>query len=79
MSDQGLNTLPIRYAVSYVLLAVLVFTALMQVKYLNRAMQRYDSTAVIPTQFVLFTISAIAGSAVIYRDFDNDDPSHLYR
>ncbi|CDH60614.1 duf803 domain membrane protein [Lichtheimia corymbifera JMRC:FSU:9682] len=67
------------YAVSYVLLAVLVFTALMQVKYLNRAMQRYDSTAVIPTQFVLFTISAIAGSAVIYRDFDNDDPSHLYR
>ncbi|KAI7874494.1 DUF803-domain-containing protein [Lichtheimia hyalospora FSU 10163] len=66
------------YAVSYVLLAVLVFTALMQVKYLNRAMQRYDSTAVIPTQFVLFTISAIAGSAVIYRDFDNDDPSHLY-
>ncbi|KAI9312182.1 magnesium transporter NIPA-domain-containing protein [Dichotomocladium elegans] len=65
------------YGISYVLMAILVVTAIMQVKYLNRAMQRYDSTAVIPTQFVLFTISAIIGSAVIYRDFDGDDPSHL--
>ena len=26
-----------------------------------------------PTQFVLFTISAIVGSAVLYRDFENTD------
>lgn len=51
----------------------------MQVKYLNRAMQRFDSTAVIPTQFVTFTISAIVGSAIIYRDFDDDNPWQLTR
>ncbi|KAI9253938.1 magnesium transporter NIPA-domain-containing protein [Phascolomyces articulosus] len=67
------------YAISYILLAALFYTAILQIKYLNKAMQRYDSTAVIPTQFVLFTLSAIAGSAVIYRDFDDDDPAHLSR
>ncbi|KAG2219930.1 hypothetical protein INT45_010444 [Circinella minor] len=67
------------YAISYILLALLFYTAILQIKYLNKAMQRYDSTAVIPTQFVLFTLSAIAGSAVIYRDFDDDDPAHLAR
>lgn len=57
---------------------VLVLSAVMQIKYLNRALQRFDSTTVIPTQFVLFTISAIIGSAVIYKDFDQDDPALLF-
>jgi hypothetical protein len=51
----------------------------MQIKYLNKALQRFDGVAVIPTQFVLFTISAIIGSAVIYRDFDDDDVEHLLK
>ncbi|KAI8145259.1 magnesium transporter NIPA-domain-containing protein [Fennellomyces sp. T-0311] len=59
------------YPVSYLLILVLVLTAILQIKYLNKALQRFDSTEVIPTQFVLFTISAIAGSAVLYHDFDD--------
>ena len=43
----------------------------MQIRYLNRALQRFDSTQVIPTQFVLFTLSVIIGSAVLYRDFES--------
>lgn len=43
----------------------------MQIRYINRALQRFDSTQVIPTQFVLFTISVIIGSAVLYRDFES--------
>jgi hypothetical protein len=43
----------------------------MQIRYINRALQRFDSTQVIPTQFVLFTLSVIIGSAVLYRDFEN--------
>lgn len=68
-----------RYPISYILLVVLIFTAVMQIKYLNKALQRFDGVAVIPTQFVLFTISAIIGSAVIYRDFDDDDVEHLLK
>ena len=42
----------------------------MQIKYLNRALQRFDATQVIPVQFVLFTLSVIGGSAILYRDFE---------
>ncbi|KAK0748808.1 magnesium transporter NIPA-domain-containing protein [Apiosordaria backusii] len=56
--------------VTYVLLFVLLFTAIMQVRFLNKALQRFDSTQVIPIQFVLFTLSVIIGSAVLYRDFE---------
>ncbi|KAL0078021.1 magnesium transporter NIPA-domain-containing protein [Phycomyces blakesleeanus] len=65
------------YTISYVLIIVLVSSAIMQIKYLSKALQRFDSTAVIPTQFVLFTISAIVGSAVIYHDFDDEDCMHI--
>ena len=44
---------------------------MLQIRYVNRALQRFDSTQVIPTQFVLFTISVIIGSAVLYRDFES--------
>ncbi|KAI8054784.1 magnesium transporter NIPA-domain-containing protein [Thamnidium elegans] len=67
------------YPVSYLLIFVLVVTAILQIKYLNKALQRFDSTEVIPTQFVLFTISAIIGSAVLYHDFDGMDMQQLSR
>ena len=55
---------------TYVLLFVLLSTAIMQIRYVNKALQRFESTQVIPTQFVLFTLSVIIGSAVLYRDFE---------
>ncbi|ROW12286.1 hypothetical protein VMCG_00147 [Cytospora schulzeri] len=56
--------------VTYVLLIILLGTAIMQVRYLNNALQRFDSTQVIPIQFVSFTLCVIVGSAVLYRDFE---------
>lgn len=56
--------------VTYVLFFVLLSTAVLQVRYVNKALQRFDSTQVIPIQFVLFTLSVIIGSAVLYRDFE---------
>ncbi len=52
------------------MVAILAGTAIMQIKYLNRALQRFDATQVIPVQFVLFTLSVIGGSAILYRDFE---------
>lgn len=48
---------------------VLIGTAVGQIMYLNRALMKFDSKIVIPTQFVLFNLSAIIGSAVLYGDF----------
>ncbi|KAJ6110003.1 hypothetical protein N7486_002238 [Penicillium sp. IBT 16267x] len=61
----------ITYPITYLLVFVLISSALMQIRYINRALQRFDSTQVIPTQFVLFTLSVIIGSAVLYRDFES--------
>ena len=58
------------FPITYLLVAILVFTAVMQIKYVNRALQRFNSTMVIPVQFVLFTLSVIVGSAILYRDFE---------
>lgn len=60
------------FPVTYLLVAVLVFTAVMQIKYVNRALKNFDATQVIPTQFVLFTLSVIIGSAVLYRELEKE-------
>ncbi|KOS16626.1 NIPA-like protein 2 [Escovopsis weberi] len=62
----GAFTTPVTYALIFVLLA----TAIMQIRYVNKALQRFDSTMVIPIQFVMFTLCVIIGSAVLYRDFE---------
>ena len=59
------------FPITYLLVLILVSSALMQIRYVNRSLQRFDSTQVIPTQFVLFTLSVIIGSAVLYRDFES--------
>ncbi|KAI9147947.1 putative magnesium transporter NIPA7 [Paramyrothecium foliicola] len=56
--------------VTYALIVILLATAIMQIRYVNKALQRFDSTQVIPIQFVMFTLCVIIGSAVLYRDFE---------
>ncbi|KAI9727755.1 MAG: hypothetical protein M1834_007994 [Cirrosporium novae-zelandiae] len=73
LSDTLWRTLT--FPITYLLGAILVTSALMQIRYINRALQRFNSTQVIPTQFVFFTISVIIGSAVLYRDFESMSPS----
>lgn len=67
---QSLNAHSLQTPLLYVLLVVLLSTAILQLVYLNRALQRFDSRHVIPTQFVLFTVSTIVGSSILYRDLD---------
>lgn len=80
LSTKGISSLlsntiwrVVTFPITYLLLAVLIFTAVMQIKYINRALQHFNATVVIPTQFVLFTISVIVGSAILYRDFERQE------
>lgn len=68
-----------QFPIFYILVLVLVASAVLQVRYLNKALQNFDSTQVIPTQFVLFTLSVIIGSAVLYRDFERTTLDHVIR
>ncbi|XP_046372460.1 NIPA-like protein 2 isoform X1 [Haliotis rufescens] len=53
----------------YIMLVVMVATAVVQVKYLNQAMKNFDSTVVVPTNFVFFTVSAIVAGIIFYKEF----------
>ena len=74
LSDTLWRTLT--FPITYLLVFILV-SALAQIRYVSRALQRFSSTQVIPVQFVLFTISVIIGSAVLYRDFQSADASRF--
>lgn len=55
--------------ITYPVLAILLGTGVGQIRYLNRALMKFDSKIVVPTQFVFFNLSAIVGSAILYGDF----------
>ncbi|RMZ88944.1 hypothetical protein DV736_g3821, partial [Chaetothyriales sp. CBS 134916] len=63
------------FPIFYALVLLLVFSAILQIRYLNKALQNFNSTQVIPTQFVCFTLSVIIGSAVLYREFESETTS----
>ncbi|KAI9840263.1 MAG: hypothetical protein M1837_001798 [Sclerophora amabilis] len=84
LSTKGVSSLlsytlwrALTFPITYLLIFVLVLTALLQIKYVNRALQRFDSTQVIPIQFVIFTISVIVGSAILYQDFKSATAGQL--
>ncbi|GAA5978670.1 hypothetical protein JCM11641_002807 [Rhodosporidiobolus odoratus] len=56
--------------ITYPVLFVLVITAVTQVNFVNKSLQRFESRVVIPIQYCTFALSTIIGSAVLYRDFE---------
>ncbi|RSH78392.1 uncharacterized protein EHS24_002117 [Apiotrichum porosum] len=67
----------LRYPIAWAAIVVLVATSVFQIKFLNRALMRFESKEVIPTQFVFFSLSAIIGSAVLYNEFQDVGFSHF--
>ena len=55
--------------IPYLILPVLVSTAVLQLKYLNQAMAHFDASQVVPTYYVTFTLCSISGGGVVYQDF----------
>lgn len=53
----------------YVMGIIMAVTCVVQIKFLNQAMMSFDSTVVVPTNFVFFTISAIVAGIVFYKEF----------
>ncbi|GAA6015498.1 hypothetical protein JCM10207_008615 [Rhodosporidiobolus poonsookiae] len=68
-----LNLNPIdtfRSWITYPVLVVLILSALIQINYVNKSLQRFEARVVIPVQYCTFALSTIIGSAVLYRDFE---------
>ncbi|WRT69861.1 uncharacterized protein IL334_006852 [Kwoniella shivajii] len=63
--------------ITWFLTIMVAATSIGQVRWLNRALMRFQSKEVIPTQFVFFSMAAIIGSAVLYQEFRDVPFSHF--
>ncbi|MBW0560568.1 hypothetical protein O181_100283, partial [Austropuccinia psidii MF-1] len=66
-----------KYTITWLMILIMILTAILQIIFLNQALQRFDSKHVVPVQFVLFTITAIIGSLILYQDFENLRPTQV--
>lgn len=49
----------------YVLLGIVVITLLLELNYLNKALELFDSSMVVPTYFVTFTTATLVSSTIL--------------
>ena len=53
----------------YMSLVVMIVTAVSQVKYINKGMENFGNSEVIPTHYVTFTLFSIIATSIIYQEF----------
>jgi hypothetical protein len=58
--------------VLWLCIAVLASNAVVQVKYLNQALEKYDASVVVPTHYVLFSLASITGPSILYQELTMD-------
>ncbi|XP_067663593.1 magnesium transporter NIPA2-like isoform X1 [Haliotis asinina] len=56
---------------TYLLLLVVVICILIQLNYLNRALDTFNTAVVTPIYYVFFTSAVIAASLILYKEFGN--------
>lgn len=56
----------------YIVLAITIVTLLIEIVYLNKALNLFNTALVTPTYYVIFTTLTIVSSIVLYRGFDAD-------
>mmetsp|Transcript_7896 Transcript_7896/g.25268 ORF Transcript_7896/g.25268 Transcript_7896/m.25268 type:complete len:284 (-) Transcript_7896:465-1316(-) len=71
------GAVPFGQPVLYVLLFVLVATAVLQIRYLNIAMENFGNTETVPVFYVLFTLCTILSSNFLYRDFQQQSAGSI--
>jgi len=69
----GEGDAPFTHPVLYLLLFVLASTAVLQLRYLNQAMENFGNTETVPVYYVMFNICTIVGSNMLYKDFVDED------
>ncbi|CAO3609564.1 unnamed protein product [Mucor hiemalis] len=54
----------------YVVLGIVIITLVIEIVYLNKALNLFNTALVTPTYYVIFTTMTIVSSIVLYRGFD---------
>jgi drug/metabolite transporter (DMT)-like permease len=58
----------------WAMIAVVVFTLIMQLRYLNLAMMHFGASEVVPVYYVLFTFCSIVAGLVLFKEYHQHCP-----
>uniref|UniRef100_A0A4X2K998 NIPA like domain containing 2 n=1 Tax=Vombatus ursinus TaxID=29139 RepID=A0A4X2K998_VOMUR len=57
------------YPIFYIMFVIMMASCIFQVKFLNQATQLYNTTTVVPWNYIFFTTSAIIAGIIFYQEF----------
>lgn len=75
LTFSGLNQFV--YAQTWFFTAVVVLCCLIQLNYLNKALDTFSTAVISPVYYVMFTILTILASMIMFQEWDSQDPTQI--
>ena len=66
-----------KYYETWVFTIVVIFCCLLQINYLNKALDTFNTAVISPTYYVLFTSFTILASIIMFKDWDTQNASQI--
>ncbi|CAL9075987.1 unnamed protein product, partial [Musa textilis] len=65
------------YVQTWIFIAVVVMCCLMQMNYLNKALDTFNTAVISPVYYVMFTSLTIFASMIMFKDWDSQNASQI--
>ncbi|KAK4857156.1 hypothetical protein QYF36_025131 [Acer negundo] len=75
LTFSGLNQF--KYYETWVFTIIVIFCCLLQINYLNKALDTFNTAVISPTYYVLFTSFTILASIIMFKDWDTQNASQI--
>ncbi|KAK0607559.1 hypothetical protein LWI29_016732 [Acer saccharum] len=66
-----------KYYETWVFTIIVIFCCLLQINYLNKALDTFNTAVISPTYYVLFTSFTILASIIMFKDWDTQNASQI--
>ncbi|XVE81264.1 hypothetical protein DITRI_Ditri15bG0049600 [Diplodiscus trichospermus] len=75
LTFEGMNQF--KYFETWVFTVVVIFCCLLQVNYLNKALDTFNTAVISPIYYVMFTTFTIIASMIMFKDWDSQEASDI--
>lgn len=65
------------YYQTWIFTVVVIFTCLLQINYLNKALDTFNTAVISPVYYVMFTTLTIVASIIMFKDWDSQNTSQI--
>ncbi|GMI64337.1 hypothetical protein like AT4G13800 [Hibiscus trionum] len=75
LSFGGMNQF--KYYETWIFIVIVIFCCLLQVNYLNKALDTFNTSVVCPVYYVMFTTFTIIASMIMFKDWDSQGGTEI--